>query len=342
MILPFEDEYKKKYYGYLDQIFESGFWSEGKMVRGFEDSFSEYTGLQSLAVSSGGAGLLAILEYIDIKGKDVIVPANTFWATAVSVKKAGGNVIYADCNKNDLCLSLDDIKKKVTSDTRAVMLVHIGGHIAFEVEEIAAYCKEKGIHLVEDCAHAHGAAYKGKMAGSWGTAGSYSFYATKTMPTGEGGMVVSKDKDFIEWLKLFRNYGKKIIDGEVNYMINDGFNFRLNEFCAALGRVQMERLPNILSWKRELAAKYDTIFQNTVKLPDGMISGYYKYIVFGYDLSEQTGQVFGMKDQGTSVDGLETPENSRWVVENHKCVPIYFGWDKAGWTVDQLKAHLIK
>jgi perosamine synthetase len=341
MEIPFEKESKEKFYQYLDDVFASNFWSEGKKTQEIEEKFSEFTNIPALTVSSGGAGLLAIMEYLDVNGKEVIVPSNTFWATSVAVKKAGGRVVYADCNKEDLCLSFEDMKKRVTPETKAVVVVHIGGHIAFEIETIAQFCKERNIHLVEDCAHAHGATYNGKQAGDWGIAGSYSFYATKTMPLGEGGMVVSHNQDFRVWLRLFRNYGKKVIDGEVNYVIKNGFNFRMNEFTAALGLVQLERLPQIISWKRKLAQKYDEIFDNRIKFPEGMISSFYKYIVFDSLLSEKTGQVFGPKDQGTAIEGLSTLPNSNWVVEHHQCVPIYYGWDKAEWPVEQLKKHLV-
>ena len=195
MVLPFEKEYKERYYQLLDEVFESNFWSDGKMTRTLEEKFGEFTGLHACAVTNGGTGLLSILEYVDVRGKEVIVPANTFWATAQAAKKAGAKVVYADCNRDDLCMSYDDMVSKVTPDTKAVIIVHIGGHIAFEIDKIAAYCKEHDIVLLEDCAHAHGAEWNGKTAGSYGLAGSYSFYATKTMPLGEGGMIVSKDKD---------------------------------------------------------------------------------------------------------------------------------------------------
>ncbi len=343
MKIPFEEKYRKMFYKHLDEVFDSNFWSEGKKVRQFEDKFSEYINVPSLAVSSGGTGLLSIFEYLKVKDQDVIVPANTFWATAAAVKKAGGNVIYADCNKYDLCISPEDIKKKLTPQTKAVVVVHIGGHIAFDIEPITHLCRERNIYLIEDCAHAHGAVYKGGMAGSWGFAGAYSFYATKTMPLGEGGMVCSKDRDFLEWLELYRNYGKKIVDGKVSYPIQDGFNFRMSEFTAALGLVQMERLEQIIEWKRNLAKKYDAIFERTVRMPEGMLSGYYKYIIFDYFLSEETGQVFSVTDLGTTIEhkNVDLP-NSSWIAKHHKCVPAYYGWDKADWSIEELKDHLIR
>lgn len=343
MVLPFEKEYREKYYKLLDQVFESNFWSDGRMTREFEEKFEEFTGLRACAVSNGGAGLLSILEYVDVRGKEVIVPANTFWATAQAAKKAGAKVIYVDCNKEDLCISYDDMVSKVTPNTRAVVLVHIGGHIAFEVEKIAKYCEDHSIALIEDCAHAHGAEWNGKTAGSWGLAGSYSFYATKTMPLGEGGMIVSKDSDLITWMKKFRNYGKEVINGNVvTYPMKEGFNYRISEFSAALGIVQLERLPLILDWKRQLARKFDAIFNKRIFFPDGMKSGYYKYIIFNEKLSEETGKVFNYTDFGNEIEGisLDLP-NSYWVAEHHKCAPIYYGWDKAEYTAEEIRNKIL-
>lgn len=342
MIIPFEEEYRKKFYELEEQIFDSNFWSEGKMLRTFEEKFGEYVKLGARAVSSGGAGLLAILDYIDVKGKDVLVPSNTFWADARAVKLAGGSPVYVDCNREDLCMSFEDMKEKITENTKAVIVVHIGGHIAFQIEEIAAFCKEKGIYLVEDCAHVHGAWWHGKTGGHYGFAGAYSFYATKTMPLGDGGMVVSKDKEFLKWVEEYRNYGKEVIDGHVYYRLPNGFNFRLSEFSAALGIVQMERLDKILEFKRALAAKYDQIFENRVHFPEGMVSGYYKYIVFDTKLKQETGQVFGGGDLGHTIDQakIELP-NSDWIAAHHKCVPIYYGYENAERSIPELEKILL-
>lgn len=342
MVIPFEKEYREKFFELQNEIFDSNFWSEGKMLRSFEEKFGEYVKLGARAVTNGGSALTTILSYIDIKGKDVIVPDNTFWADAQAVKMAGGNVVFADCNKNDLCLSLEDLKKKVTDNTKAVIVVHIGGHIAFEIEEIAKFCEEKGIYLVEDCAHVHGAWWNGKTGGHYGFAGAYSFYATKTMPLGDGGMIVSKNQDFLKWVEKFRNYGKEVVDGHVYYRMNNGFNYRINEFTAALGIVQTERLQMILDWKRELAKKFDQIFDNKVVMPEGMTSGYYKYIVFDTPLKEETGKVFGPGDLGHRIAGVDADvPNSIWVTEHHKCAPIYYGWEHANKSADELASLLL-
>ncbi|MBF0458285.1 MAG: DegT/DnrJ/EryC1/StrS family aminotransferase [Nitrospirae bacterium] len=343
MKIPFEQLYRQKYYRLLDEVFDSSFLSEGRMLRDFEEGFGRFTGVPCLGVSNGGTALLSIFEYIGVEGKDVIVPANTFWATAAAPKRAGANVIYADCNRDDLCLSYEDLKKKITKNTKAVVIVHIGGHIAFEIEKIAALCKERAIFLVEDCAHVHGGTWRGKTGGDWGFAGAYSFYATKTMPMGEGGMVCSHNEDFMQWLKHYRNYGKKVAGGNVSYVMKNGFNFRMNEVSAALGLIQLERLPEILNWKRRLASKYDKIFANTIVFPEGMISGYYKYIVFDYELKQETGKVFARTDFGPEIEGIpyDLP-NSTWIAAHHKCPPIYYGWDSADQAIDELRTILLK
>jgi perosamine synthetase len=331
MRIPFEPEYRRYYFALLEQVFDSNFLSDGPILRQFEREFGEYVGLPARAIANGGAGLLAILDYLDVRGQEVVVPANTFWATAQAVKKAGGKVVYADCNREDLCLSPDDLRRKVSPHTKAVIVVHIGGHIAFQIDEIVQFCEEREIFLVEDCAHVHGGWWDGKTGGHYGFAGAYSFYATKTMPLGEGGMVVSRDESFLEWLEKYRNYGKEVHSGRVTYPLKTGFNYRMNEITAALGLVQLKRLPAILAEKRQLAAKYDRIFKNRVIFPSGMISGYYKYIVFGYPgLKERAGQVFGLGDLGPVIEGIQAEvPNSYWIAENHQCPPIFYGWDHA-------------
>ncbi|WP_294349856.1 aminotransferase class I/II-fold pyridoxal phosphate-dependent enzyme [uncultured Clostridium sp.] len=342
MKIYFSDENIKQYNKYAEEIFKSNFWTEGNMIRSFEEESEEVFGLPSCAVSNGGAGLYLLFQYADVKGKDVIIPSNTFWATARAAKMAGANVIYADCNKEDLCLSFESLKEKITPNTAAVAVVHIGGHIAFEIEKIAKFCKERNIALIEDCAHAHGAEFNGKKPGSWGIGGAYSFYATKTITTGEGGLIVSKDKNLIQWAKTQRNYGKKVIDGKISYSTLDGFDFRISEFTAALGRIELKNLPYILNWKRNLAKKYDQIFENRVKFPEGMKSGYYKYIVFDYNLKESTGKVFQLSDHCDRVEGLNLDlPNSIWVGEHHACPPMYVGWENADKSVEEIAEILI-
>jgi hypothetical protein len=134
-----------------------------------------------------------------------------------------------------------------------------------------------------------------------------------------------------------------VTDGRVTYPVPNGFNYRLSEFTAALGLVQLERLDEILEWKRRLAAKYDCIFDKRVRFPEGMQSGYYKYIVYDYpELKQQTGRVFGPDDLGPAIDGVPADiPDSRWVAAHHQCPPIWYGWEHAEEAVADLQSVLL-
>lgn len=313
----FEREDKKKLHCLWDEIIESHKWTESKFSKMFEEKWSAYNESDSVAFSGWGGAALAALEFFNVRNKTVLCPSNTFMATPLSVIKAGASVEFVDCNKDDLCLSLEDLKAKVEKyNPAAVWVVHIGGHIAFQIEEIATFCKENGIFLLEDCAHAHGATWNGRKAGTWGDAGIFSFYATKTISTGEGGMLVSKNDKLIDYAKKFRNWGKFEYDVE-------GLNFRMNEFTAALGCVQVDRLDEIVAWKRDYAlVNLDTKFLNRVKFPEGMISGYYKYIVFE-EIENSTGKVYDLPSHKIMKKDYDLP-NTNWIAKNHWCVPLYY------------------
>jgi hypothetical protein len=200
---------------------------------------------------------------------------------------------------------------------RAAFLVHIGGHIAFDVERIAALCEAHDVFLLEDCAHAHGASLHGRRAGTYGDAGVYSLYATKTISTGEGGVLVSRRPEVLEYARGFRNYGKP------SYEVQ-GLNFRMSEFTAALGLVQVERMLEIVDWKnavarRELDPRYAG---SRLELPEGMTSGLYKYIVFDW-LERSTGRVYDEPCHRILGHEVDLP-NSDWVARNHSCVPLYY------------------
>jgi dTDP-4-amino-4,6-dideoxygalactose transaminase len=199
---------------------------------------------------------------------------------------------------------------------RAAVLVHIGGHLAFESERIAQYCRDHGIFLLEDCAHAHGAGWDGRRPGTFGDAGVYSFYATKTVSTGEGGVLVSANDDLIAHARAFRDYGKP--DHAVA-----GLNFRMSEFTAALALVQTERMEEIVAWKNDVAREHlDPVHPHRLELPDGMVSGLYKYIVFS-PISRSTGKVYAEPCHRIMGTHDELP-NSDWVADNHWCVPLYY------------------
>jgi dTDP-4-amino-4,6-dideoxygalactose transaminase len=261
---------------------------------------------------------MAALTFAGVRGETVLCPSNTFMATPLAALNAGAVVQFVDCNREDLCMSFADFEAKAEKHRpRAAFLVHIGGHIAFDVEPIAAYCREHGIFLIEDCAHAHGAEWNGRKPGTWGDAGVYSFYATKTVSTGEGGVLVSTRPEVVDHARAFRNYGKPTYDVP-------GLNFRMSEFTAAMGLVQAERMPEIVRWKNEIARnELDQRYPSRLELPQGMTSGLYKYIVFDW-LEKSTGRVYDEPcHRIMGHTGVELP-NSDWVARNHSCVPLYY------------------
>lgn len=316
-IIGFEKEDLKKLHNYWGEVIESQQWSEGKFTQKFEERWGEYNQLYAVAFSSWGGAALAALEFFQVRGKTVLCPSNTFMATPLSAIKAGANVEFVDCNKDDLCMSLEDLREKIEKYRPvAVWVVHIGGHIAFQINEIAKLCQANGVTLLEDCAHAHGASWYDKKPGSWSNAGIYSFYATKTITTGEGGMLVTRNKDLAEFAKKYRNYGK------FEYKV-EGLNYRMSEFTAAIGCVQVERLNDIVAWKNEYAAKHlDPKFANRLKFPDGMVSGYYKYIVFD-KIEKSTGKVYDQPCHKIMGRDYVLP-NTDWIANNHWCVPLYY------------------
>src|SRR5690242_17081978 len=168
----------------------------------FEHAWSAWNGLPAVAVSGWLGGALAALRYAEVDGHTVLCPSNTFMATPLAIRAAGGRPVFVDCERDDRCFSLPDLERKIRGHRPpAVVLVHIGGHLAFRSREIAELCRAEGVFLLEDCAHAHGADWNGRRPGTFGDAGVYSFYATKTVSTGEGGILVSRNDDLIAFTR---------------------------------------------------------------------------------------------------------------------------------------------
>jgi len=300
-----------------DGIIDAGRWSEGALTQRFEAAWAQHNGLGAVATASWTGGALAALQWAGVRGRNVVVPSNTFAATPLAVVAAGATPVFGDCRRDDLCLSLEEVQRLVDRhDPAAVFLVHIGGHIAFDAPVIAALCRERGVLLLEDCAHAHGAVWDERRPGTFGDAGIYSLYATKTISTGEGGVLVSRHDELLQFARSYRNYAKP------DY-VQPGLNFRMSEFTAALGLVQIERLDEIVAWKNEIArSELDPRYPARLELPDGMVSGLYKYIVFDW-LERSTGRVYDEPCHRIFRTGDDLP-NSDWVAANHSCVPLYY------------------
>ncbi len=313
----FDHRDRARLHALIDEVLDSEKWSEAAMVARFEAAWAQWNQLPAVAVSSWAGGALAALDFAGVAGQTVLVPSNTFMATPLAALRAGGRVQFVDCNREDLCMSFADFEAKAQEHPpRAVVLVHIGGHIAFDAQRIADYCAREGIFLLEDCAHAHGASWDERHPGGYGDAGVFSLYATKTISTGEGGVLVSKRAEVIEHARAFRNYGKPSYEVE-------GLNFRMSEFTAALGLLGIERLPEIVDWKNAVAREHlDPQYPARLELPPGMTSGLYKYVVFDW-LDRSTGRVYDEPCHRIMGHHANLP-NTDWVARNHSCVPLYY------------------
>ena len=246
----------------VESVIRSGWLAHGEFSKKLENLFCEYTGAKyATTVSNCTAGLhLSCLAANFGPGDEVIVPAQTHTATAHAVEYTGAKVIFTDVDRLSGNMSINELKSKITSSTKGVIPVHMAGYPC-EMEEIKKICNEFNLVLIEDCAHAIGTNYKGEHVGNFGLTGCFSFYPTKQITTGEGGVVVSNDKDTIEKIKTLKAFGidtppeKRQKPGvyDVQYL---GYNFRMTDFQAALGVGQMERYSKNVFSRRKNAQEY--------------------------------------------------------------------------------------
>ena len=222
----------------VEEVLRSGMLAQGEAVRRFENDFSEYIGVDNaIAVSNGTTALALALKALGIKqGDEVITTPFTFIATANSILFQGAKPVFADIDEKTFNINPDDVLKKITSKTRAILGVHLFGH-PFDVEAIQEICECYNLFLIEDCAQAHGAEYNGKKVGSFGI-GCFSFYPTKNMTTGEGGMITTNSNEIAEVCRLLRNHGesRKYLHTIL------GYNYRMTDIQAAIGIIQLRRL----------------------------------------------------------------------------------------------------
>ncbi len=224
------------------QVLLSGNYVSGATVAAFEAAFAKYIGTEyAVAVSNGTSALHIALEAMGIgKGDEVIVPPLTFFATVSSVLYLDAIPVFADLDLDDLCLSPDGVRDKITSRTRAILPVHLFGAAA-KMDQLLGLADQHGISILEDCAQAHGTEYKNRKVGGIGRAGAFSFFATKHMTTGEGGMITTNDETIVETAKILRSHGMSGRDDHVRL----GYNNRMTELEAAMGLVQLQKLDDL-------------------------------------------------------------------------------------------------
>ena len=222
----------------------------GKRVRDFEAHLRDYLNVKYvIAVNSGTAALHAALLAADIKQDDeVLLPSFTFVATANSVVASGAKPVFVDINKSDYTMNIQDLKRKITKKSKAIIPVHLYGHPA-DMDEIIDIASKYSIDIIEDACQSLGSTYKKKQTGTLGLIGCFSMYASKVLTSGEGGAVITNYSDLADKLKMIRNHG--MVEGNDTRIF--GLNLRLPELSAAIAKVQMKKLTKMLELRRRNA-----------------------------------------------------------------------------------------
>jgi dTDP-4-amino-4,6-dideoxygalactose transaminase len=340
--LSYDDDFKKKFHKGCEQILDEAFLSNHTMVKKFEEDFMHFNNSKyCIGTSSGTSALEVALRACEVESGEVLIQTNTFIATAVAVKNAGAKIGLIDIEKEFYGLCPKSLKQSINSNTKAVVIVHIGGNITPHIEEIVKLCEEKGVTLIEDCAHAHGSSYKGVMAGNFGRVGCYSFFTTKTMAMGEGGAIVSNDEALFNTMKSIRQFGFDL-NNNISHT-NQGSNFKMNEFSALMGILELERAKGRIEKRQLIAKRYSDNLKRSnwkVLLPENQsISGHYKTMILSpvnREILEKffsdaniaiTGGVYKIPLHRQPIIKSNLSEsdfrNSDYFSDNHFCPPCY-------------------
>ena len=294
----------------VDAVMASGMLAQGSEVAAFETEFSEtlLDGRSAVAVSSGTAGLhLGLLAAGIGPGDEVIVPSFTFAATANSVALTGATPVFADIDIHTFCLAPDAVRAALTERTAGIMPVHLYGHPA-DMTALTAIAQERGVQLFEDAAQAHGARWAGARVGTFGTFAMFSLYPTKNMTSGEGGMVSTGDDAVARRLRLLRNQGmERPYENEVV-----GFNARMTNIHAAIGRVQLGRVLDWTEQRRATAEYFDAHLEGvlTPSVTPGAEHVYHQYTIRVAE--DRDGFVRALKDEYEIGSGVYYP------IPNHR------------------------
>jgi perosamine synthetase len=353
----------------FEGLLRIGFISMGENVANFERQFAVFCGVRhAVGVSSGTCALETVLRAIDVRDATVLLPSHTFMATATACVHAGARVIFVDCQPDNFQMDPDDLETSIQPDSKVVILVHMAGIISPHIDRIRQICEKYGLILLEDSAHAHGATIDGRKAGSIGHAGCFSFFSTKVMTTGEGGMVTTSDSALDQACRAFRDHGR--FTNDPNWHEEFAGNARPSEIHALLGLRQLALIESILIERRNIARCYDVLlsddrilFVTRLKIPSNIQSAYYKYVVY---LDEQIDRLELRRrlkaDFGVSLAGelYARPVHSQpvfdkypekvvrqngkrfpgtdFAVKRHICLPLYPGLsdDKVQYVVQSL------
>ncbi|MHC1632058.1 MAG: DegT/DnrJ/EryC1/StrS family aminotransferase [Methanotrichaceae archaeon] len=261
----------------IEAVLESGMLSQGEVVARFEEKFARYVGTdQAVATNSGTSALHTALAALGIKeGDEVVTTPFTFVSTATSVLMQRAWPVFCDIDRRTYNIDPDQIQEVITNNTKAVIVVHLYG-LSCDMNPILEIAEDRGIKVVEDACQAHGAEYLSRKAGSMGDIGIFSFYPTKNMTTGEGGMITTSDAQVAERSRVIRNHGQS--QRYVHEVM--GYNYRMTNLAAAIGLSQLKMLDQFNAKRRENARYYDQNLKvNPPFVPQGLKHVYHQYTI---------------------------------------------------------------
>lgn len=266
------------------EVLDSGRFIGGPRVEQFEEAFANYCNVtMATAVSSGTAAIYLALRALEIgPGDEVACPSFSFIATASPILLVGAKPVFVDVN-DDYDMDMNDLELKLGDKTKAVIIVHLYGHMG-DMEKLMALKRKYGFFLIEDACQAHGAEYNGRKSGSFGDIACFSFYPSKNMTVaGDGGMALTSDKALDVKLKALRNHGIVHGQGRGKYISELlGLNFRMSEISAAIGMVQLKHLEDWIEMRREIARQYQEWLPEEVIKPrecPGRRHVYHLYVI---------------------------------------------------------------
>jgi perosamine synthetase len=257
--------------------------SKGKFLPLFEEGVAKYTGAQdAAAVCNGTVALHLALVALGIgPGDEVIVPTLTYVASVNAIVHAGGTPVFVDSDRKSWQIDPDQIRRRITPRTRAIMVVHIYGHPA-DMTRIMQIARENDLFVIEDAAEAFGSRIQGRHVGTFGDVGTFSFFGNKTITTGEGGMLITSDSTLADRIRHFRGQG--LAKHRVYWHDVVGFNYRMTNLCAAIGLAQLERADELLNRKLQLAWWYDEALRDLpiethAPASDDILHSYWMYSI---------------------------------------------------------------
>jgi perosamine synthetase len=244
----------------VEKVIRSGkSWCIGAEIEEFEEKIANYLGLSHcVLLNSGGSALLALMEsYGFSKGDEIIVPSFTFIGTAYAPLYVGARPVFADIEEITFGLNVENVKRKITPKTKAIIPIHYGG-MSCKIKELEEVATDHNLILIEDAAESFGAKLKEKLTGTFGDSAIFSFCQNKVFTTSEGGAVVTNDSDLAEKVRLFRSYGRVMSgdyfssSGDIDY-VEAGYNLRMSSILAALGISQLNRVNDLITLRRKNA-----------------------------------------------------------------------------------------